>query len=86
MKLLIQPDPPEQEAEQSLRADGADLMLPHAVLGNFSSGGAGGSCHNCSQRQKYDVMTAISKKHGFNSPAQGIVISLPIEDTLGLEK
>ena len=36
--------------------------------------------------KKYDVMTAISKKHGFNSPAQGIVISLPIEDTLGLEK
>lgn len=27
-ELLIQPDPPEQEAEQSLRADGADLMLP----------------------------------------------------------
>ena len=36
--------------------------------------------------KKYDVMTAISKKHGFNSPAQGIVISLPIEDTLGLEE
>lgn len=36
--------------------------------------------------KKYDIMSAISKKYGFNSPAQGIVLSLPIEDTLGLEE
>lgn len=34
---------------------------------------------------KKTVMTAISKQHGLQSPAQGLVLSLPVEDTLGLE-
>ena len=35
--------------------------------------------------QKSAIMTAISEKCGSKTPAQGILFSLPVEDTIGLE-
>lgn len=34
---------------------------------------------------KKEVMSAICRDHGLNSPAHGVVISVPVEDVLGLE-
>ena len=35
--------------------------------------------------RKREVMAAIGKNHGVHSPAQGIVLSLPVDDVIGLE-
>ena len=37
------------------------------------------------QSQKAAVMAAVSQRCGLTSPARGVVLSLPVEDTLGLE-
>lgn len=35
--------------------------------------------------RKKDVMTSICKAHGLRTPAHGVVLSIPVEDALGLE-
>ena len=34
--------------------------------------------------KKKDIMTAISREHGPKSAAQGVVLSLPVEDVMGI--
>ena len=35
--------------------------------------------------KRQEIMSAISAKCGLKTPAQGIVLSLPVDETLGLE-
>ncbi|MDR2730992.1 MAG: P-II family nitrogen regulator, partial [Treponema sp.] len=36
------------------------------------------------REQKVDIMKAVSEAHGLNTKAQGLIFSLPVDDTLGL--
>ena len=37
-----------------------------------------------SKAQKVSIMRALCEAHGFNSKAEGIIFSLPVDDVLGL--
>ena len=38
-----------------------------------------------SLEKKREIMSAISRRHGPKTPAQGIVLSLPVDAVMGLE-
>lgn len=54
--------------------------------GHFHTGRAGLCADRCAQREKSAVMAAISHACGLKTPAHGLVMSLPVDETLGLEE
>lgn len=54
--------------------------------GHLHAGGTGFCCDRGPREQKTQIMSAICTSCGLKTPAHGVVLSLPVEEAIGLEQ